>query len=49
MTTQSPLKKIRYTHLYIQLLVSRNWLPVSHSGQKVMNPESHNSQFQAMT
>ena len=38
MKTQSMLKKHRYTHMYMKLLPSRLILPVSHSGQKVIQP-----------
>lgn len=38
MKTHSMLKKTRYTQRYMKLLPSRNWLPVSHSGQNVMKP-----------
>ena len=38
--THKQLKKTRYTHMYIKLLLSRLTLPVSHSGQNVMNPNT---------
>lgn len=36
--TQSVLKKTKYTHKYMKLLVSKLGLPINHSGQKVMKP-----------
>ena len=41
MTTQIPLKKTKQTHIQSQLDVSRLGLPITHSGQNVIQPVLH--------